>query len=56
MRVSISVEWGDNDIIINRVGHDLSTYTLSVNDPKRIVFMLDETIDAMKQAINATNK
>jgi len=55
MRVSIHVEWGDNDLEINRVGQDLSTYSLSVNDPKRIVFLLDETIEAVKRAINAGN-
>jgi len=55
MQVNITVHYGDNDIDITRSSEDYTTISTSINDPKRIVLLLDETIEAVKRAINAGN-
>jgi len=56
MRVSITVQYGDNDFDITRSLDEIVTYNTNLNDSKLILSLLDETVETVKRAINATNK
>jgi len=55
MRVNIIVQYGDNDIDIGKVNEDYTTISTNLNDPARILELLDNTVAVVKKAINAGN-
>jgi len=55
MQVNIIVRYGDNDIDISKVNGHCPTIGTNLNDPARILELLDNTVAVVKKAINAGN-